>query len=107
MPHITALPATTTINVNTMSEVIFQSLGEEGDVTRFVEERKDNPYESIEDFVERLQLPLDVEGLSVDTRFFRAHGQVVQGEQVFNLNTLVYRDDKGATSIFNRSLGIF
>jgi general secretion pathway protein K len=106
-PHITALPATTTINVNTMSEVIFRSLGEEGDVTKFIEEREEDAYDSIDDFVERLQLPIEVEGLSVDTRFFRAHGQVVQGEQVFNVNTLVYRDDKGRTSIFNRSLSIF
>lgn len=106
-PHVTALPATTTINVNTMSEVIFRSLGEEGDVTTFIEEREEEAYSSVEDFVERLQLPIDVEGLSVGTKFFRAHGQVVQGEQVFNLNTLVYRDDNGRTSIFNRSLGIF
>ena len=106
-PYITALPATTTINVNTMSEVVFQSLGEEGDVTKFIEEREDEAYSSVEDFIERLQLPIDAEGLSVDTKFFRAHGQVVQGDQVFNLNTLVYRDEKGRTSIFNRSLGIF
>ena len=86
---------------------LIQSLGEEGDVTKFIEEREDEAYSSVEDFVERLQLPIDAEGLSVDTKFFRAHGQVVQGDQVFNLNTLVYRDEKGRTSIFNRSLGIF
>ena len=106
-PYITALPATTTINVNTMSEVIFRSLGEEGDVKQFIDEREEEPYSSVENFVERLQLPIDVEGLSVGTNFFRAHGQVVQGEQVFNLNTLVYRNDKGGTSIYNRSLGQF
>lgn len=106
-PHVTALPATTTINVNTMSEVVFRSLVEEGDVTIFIEEREEEAFDSVEDFVERLQLPIDVEGLSVDTKFFRAHGQVAQGELVFNLNTLVYRDDKGRTSVFNRSLGIF
>ncbi|MGD2172990.1 MAG: type II secretion system protein GspK, partial [Gammaproteobacteria bacterium] len=70
-------------------------------------EREDEAYSSVEEFVERLQLPIDIEGLSVNTKFFRAHGQVVQGEQVFNLNTLVYRDEKGRTSIFNRSLGVF
>ncbi|HKJ51698.1 MAG TPA: type II secretion system minor pseudopilin GspK [Gammaproteobacteria bacterium] len=106
-PYITALPATTTINVNTMSEVIFRSLGEEGDVKQFIEAREEEAYSSVEDFVERLQLPIDAEGLSVGTNFFRAHGQVVQGEQVVNLNTLVYRDDKGGTSIYNRSLGLF
>lgn len=106
-PYITALPATTTINVNTMSEVIFRSLGEEGDVKQFIEAREEEAYSSVENFIERLQLPFDAEGLSVGTNFFRAHGQVVQGEQVVNLNTLVYRDDKGGTSIYNRSLGLF
>jgi len=106
-PYITALPATTTINVNTMSEVIFRSLGEEGDVKQFIDEREEEAYSSVENFIERLQLPFDAEGLSVGTNFFRAHGQVVQGEQVVNLNTLVYRDDKGGTSIYNRSLGLF
>jgi len=104
-PHITALPTPTTLNVNTMSETIFQSLGEEGDVKKFIEERENDPYASIEEFIERLQLPYETEGLSVDTRFFRAHGQVVQGEQVFNLTSLVYRDDKGKTLVLNRTLG--
>jgi general secretion pathway protein K len=106
-PHITALPVTSTLNVNTMSEVVFQSLGEGLDVGKFIEERKDTPYESIPDFIERLQVPVEIEGLSVDTRYFRAHGQVVQGEQIFNLTSLVYRDEKGRTTIINRTLGQF
>ncbi len=106
-PYITALPTPTTLNVNTMSEVIFQSLGSEGEVSKFIEERDDNPYDSIADFIERLQIPLEEEGLSVDTKFFRAHGQVVQGEQVFKLTSLLYRDDKGNTIVLNRTLGQF
>lgn len=106
-PHITALPAPTALNVNTMSEVIFQSLAEDVDVGRFIEEREDDAYESIEEFIERLQLPIQIEGLSVDTKYFRAHGQVVQDEQVLNLTSLVYRDTKGKTMIINRTLGQF
>jgi hypothetical protein len=30
---------------------------------------------------------------------------VVQGEQVFDMNSLVYRDDKGKTLVINRTLG--
>ncbi len=106
-PHITALPTPTTLNVNTMSEVIFQSLGSEGEVSKFIEERDDSPYDSIGDFIERLQIPVEEDGLSVDTNFFRAHGQVVQGEQVFKLTSLLYRDDKGNTTVLNRTLGQF
>jgi len=104
-PYVTALPATATINVNTMSKEIFQSLDEEGDVSKFIEERESAAYESVDEFIERLQLPLDPEGLSVDTNYFRAHGQVVQGDQTFNLSTLLSRDDNGRTRVLNRDLG--
>ena len=106
-PHVTALPATSTINVNTMSEVVFQSLADDVDVKKMIEEREEDPFESVEDFIERLQIPVEIEGLSVDTKYFRAHGQVVQGEQNFNLTSLVYRDDNGKTTVINRTLGQF
>jgi len=107
LPHVTALPGTSTLNVNTMSEVIFQSLAPDLDVTKFIEQREDDPYGSVEDFIERLQQPIEVEGLSVDTRFFRTHGQVVQGDQSYFLSSLIYRDEKGQTRVLNRTLGQF
>jgi len=106
-PHITALPTPTTLNINTMSTTVFESLGEGLDVDKFIEERESDPYSSVEEFVERLQIPVNIEGLSVDTRFFRTHGQVVQGEQTLNMTSLVYRDDKGKTTVINRTLGQF
>ena len=107
-PYITALPATTTINVNTMSEAVYESLGKEaGDAGKFIEEREQEPFSSIDDFIERLQIPIEIEGLSVSTSFFRARGQVVQGEQVYFLSSLIYRNDNGNTSVLNRSLGQF
>ena len=106
-PYVTALPATTTINVNTMSETVFLSLGESLDAARFIEERESDPFDSVEEFIERLQLPIESEGLSVGTRYFRAHGQVVQGDRSFNLTSLVFRDEKGATAVVNRTLGQF
>jgi general secretion pathway protein K len=104
-PHITALPTPTTLNINTMSAEIFKSLGEDLDASKFIEEREDEPYDSVEEFIERLQLPVAIEGLAADSHFFRAHGQVVQGEQVFNMTSLVYRDDKGKTTVLSRTLG--
>ena len=107
MPHVTALPGTSTLNVNTMSETIFQSLAPDLDVTEFIEQREDDPYASVEDFIERLQKPIEVEGLSVDTQFFRTHGQVMQGEQSYFLTSLIYRDERGRTRVMNRTLGLF
>jgi general secretion pathway protein K len=107
IPHVTALPGTSTLNVNTMSEAIFQSLAPDLDVTEFIEQREDAPYASVEDFIERLQKPIEVEGLSVDTQFFRTHGQVMQGEQSYFLTSLIYRDERGRTRVMNRTLGLF
>ena len=106
-PHITALPQGSTINVNTMSGDIFSALSEEGDVSRFMEEREDGEFESIPDFIERMQIPVPAEGLSVSTSYFRAHGQVTQGDMTFNLTSLMYRDDQGKTTVLNRTLGQF
>lgn len=106
-PHITTLPTPTTLNINTMSATVFESLGEGLDVDKFIEERESEPYDSVEEFVERLQIPVNIEGLSVSTRFFRTHGQVLQGEQTFNMTSLIYRDDKGKTMVINRTLGLF
>ena len=107
-PYITALPGATSLNVNTMSEAVYLSLFEDGgDGPRFIEEREDEPFDSIENFIERLQIPVDAEGLSVDTEYFRAHGQIVQGEQSFRLSSLLVRDAKGVTRVLNRRLGQF
>ena len=106
-PHITALPGTSTLNVNTLSEVIFLSLAPDLDVTEFIKQREEEAYESIEEFIERLQVPVEIEGLSVDTRYFRAYGQVVQGEQSYDVASLIYRDEKGETRVVSRTLGLF
>jgi len=106
-PYITALPGATTLNVNTMSEVVFQSLYPDLDADVFIKEREDSLFDSVGDFITRLQQPIDEEGLSVDTRYFRAHGQVVQGDMAFNFMTLIYRDQQGDTRIIDRTLGQF
>ena len=106
-PHITALPGTSTLNVNTLSEAVFLSLAPNIDVSKFIKQREEEAFESIEEFIERLQVPVEIDGLSVDTRYFRAYGQVVQGEQTLNLASLIYRDKEGKTRVVSRTLGLF
>ncbi len=104
-PHITALPATTSINLNTMSEVVFQALEDDLDAYSLTDEREDNPFTSVGDFVKRVQIPLVEEGLSVDTEYFRAFGLVVQGDLEYHFETLIHRDPAGKTTVIGRSLG--
>lgn len=41
----------------------------------------------------------------MSSKYFRAHGQVVQGEQVVSMSTLIFRDEGGKTLVLNRTLG--
>ena len=67
-PHITALPGTSTINVNTMSEAVSLSLHPDLDADAFFTEREDALFESVDDFVTRLQQPVD-ERTRMDIRY--------------------------------------
>jgi general secretion pathway protein K len=106
-PYITALPTTTEINVNTMSEAIYMSLGENLDAKIFSEERDKEEFSSVQNFIDRLQIPIVDTGLSVTTEYFHAYGQVSQGDLVLNLDSLLHRDQTGKTSVANRTLGQF
>ena len=103
-PHVTTLPTTSPINVNTMSDTVFLSLGEDLDAEKFIEAREDSAFSSVEDFVDRLQIPIDESGLAVNTEYFRAFGQVVQADLEYNFETLIHRNSNGSTSIIGRSL---
>ena len=104
-PYITALPTTTDVNVNTISETVFLSLGENLDAESFEQEREEEEFSSIQNFIERLQIPLEESGLSVSTEYFHAYGLVNQGDLVFNLDTLLHRDENGTTRVIKRTLG--
>lgn len=104
-PHITALPAPTNININTMTDNVFLSLGDSVNLDQYIEEREKEAFIDIPSFIERLQLTIPNTGLSVSTNYFYAHGTVVQGEQSFNFNTLIHRDSNDKTTILNRTLG--
>ena len=104
-PHITALPAPTNININTMTDNVFLSLGDSVNLDQYIEEREKEAFIDIPSFIERLQLTIPNTGLSVSTNYFYAHGAVVQGEQSFNFNTLIHRDSNDKTTILNRTLG--
>lgn len=104
-PHIAALPGPTKLNVNTMSETIFLSLGDDLEADAFIDEREEKEFSDVQDFIQRLQLTLEESGLSVSTNYFSAHGQVTVGEQELSLNSLIYRDSEGKTVIISRTLG--
>ena len=104
-PHVTTLPAPTNININTMTDEVFLSLGESVNLDQYIEERDKEAFTNVPNFIERMQLPISVTGLSVSTDYFYARGTVVQGDLSINFNTLIHRDSNGKTTILNRTLG--
>ena len=106
-PFITALPPTSKLNVNTMSDTVFLMLDEELDAQAFLDAREEEPFASVQDFIDRLQIPLEENGLSVSSEYFRAYGQVVQADLEYHFDSLIHRNSNGGTTIINRNLGRF
>ncbi|MDH5356290.1 MAG: general secretion pathway protein GspK, partial [Gammaproteobacteria bacterium] len=106
-PYITALPTTTGININTMSETVFMALGEDLNSDAFLQEREEEAFSSVQQFVERLQIPVEEAELVVSTEYFLATGQVVQGDLEYNFETLIHRNNEGVTAVISRTLGLF
>jgi len=106
-PYITALPPTSKLNVNTMSDTVFLMLDDNLDAKAFLSEREDEPFASVQDFIDRLKIPVEVAGLSVSSEYFRAYGQVVQSDLEYNFDTLIQRNTNGGTAVISRNLGQF
>jgi len=106
-PHVTALPATTAINVNTASVQTLLSLHEDldlADIQALVEAREDTAYEKVDDFLAEdalagLQLPV---GVSVDSEWFQVLTDVILGGGRARLSTLLFREGE-ATSVIMRT----
>lgn len=108
-PFITALPEETAINLNTVSEEVFEALDLQLDSQEFIDERAKDAFENLSDFETRMNIKLDENqkrNLAVTTDYFLASGQVVLQEKTIYLKSLIHRGKKnGQTRILARSLG--
>ena len=106
-PFITVIPASASLNINTIPAEIYQVLDANLDPDKFITERENEPFSSLEDYKNRMNHTLPNVGLSVTTEYFLASGQIVLGAKTLFVNTLIHRDNKGATRILSRKLGEF
>lgn len=108
-PFVIALPdSNSNININTAPAEILAVLDEEmpaDAVEKILEERDNEPFASIEKMMERLQLNIKVDGLGVKSDFFIAHGQAVQGDISWLMQSLLLRDKSGKVTTLYRRLG--
>ena len=106
-PFITVLPASASLNINTIPAEIYQVLDANLDPDKFITERENEPFSSLEDYKNRMNHTLPNVGINVTTEYFLASGQIVLGTKTLFVNTLIHRDNKGATRILSRKLGEF
>ncbi|MDH3899452.1 MAG: type II secretion system minor pseudopilin GspK [Gammaproteobacteria bacterium] len=114
LPHVTALPAETSINVNTATPLVLQALNtelSESDVSALIADRGENGYENINDFLSHnalagLELDTDVD---INSDYFRVLTDVVIGQSRVQLESLLERESKKTRIVYrtrNRALQV-
>lgn len=118
LPHISALPEFTTINVNTASKEVLMSLADEISDTiadTIVAERATDPFDNRDDFIKRVDGHLAGKesigeklknNTNINSHYFQSHATVYTGRTRILMHSLIYRDDK-RTQVLNRTLGSF
>jgi general secretion pathway protein K len=112
-PHVHTLPAGTTININTATAPVLMSVIEdltESDAEQLIEDRGDDGYQSIEDFMAHpllMDRQLTITDTGVASAYFMVNGNVRYGRNQVNLHSLVFRADDARVDIVMRSQGSF
>ncbi len=107
-PYVTALPNQSSININTASAQVLASLSSAISVefaNDLVAERKEEPFEKLEDLTSHEQLvdeKLDTKGMGVVSKYFLLHNETRMGNARVRLDTLILRTDKGNVKVIQR-----
>ncbi len=107
---VTALPVTTSINVNTAPPLVLKALGLDSQtVEGIIEMRTDQPFETIDAFMSQPGVnssQLDAIGLDVKSRFFLLVVESTIAKARSRLYSVIYRNQEdGKTFIVRRSYG--
>ena len=108
-PFVTTLPATTPININTASAEVLLSLADDltqSGIEGLLKKREDKAYNNVEDFLAEdifagKNIPL--EGLSVNSDYFRLQAQADIGHIRQTLTSIFVRDNEGRIQTIVRS----
>ncbi|HEX2138294.1 MAG TPA: type II secretion system minor pseudopilin GspK [Woeseiaceae bacterium] len=107
-PHITALPGRTTINANTATPAVLQSLDENltaGDVQSLLAEREDGGFPNVQTAFSSLVGPDVVNSLDESTNFFQLQVVVEMDTVRVTLYSLLQRSPQGSVTPILRSFG--
>lgn len=107
-PHITALPGRTTINANTATPAVLQSLDENltaGDVQSLLAEREDGGFPNVQTAFSSLVRPDVVNSLDESSNFFQLQVVVEIDTVRVTLYSLLQRSPQGSVTPILRSFG--
>ncbi|MCH8073484.1 MAG: type II secretion system minor pseudopilin GspK [Proteobacteria bacterium] len=108
VPHITALPGRTRINVNTATGAVLQSLDENmtlADVENLIAERESGGFTDIQTSFSSLVTPDVINNLEESTQYFQLKVVVRIDTVRFTLNSVLQRGPRGDVTPILRSLG--
>lgn len=106
-PHIAALPRGSTLNINTASAPVLQSLSEDlsvSEATRIMEDRPEDGYADVAELEDKVPAEL-IPGLSVTSRYFRMAVKVNVGTVDFTMYSLLEREGPESVRTLLRSYG--
>lgn len=109
-PLVCVLPSVTALNVNTAPALVLAALSDgldPIDVERLLENRPDEGYENVDDFLNAVQLtltPPEKERLSVTSHYFQLRAEARVGDGRAMLYSILKRDENGIR-ILQRSFG--
>lgn len=109
LPHITALPYGTRLNVNTASAVVLASLSDTIDESRagtLIEERGSADFPDINASFEGEVEPEVLQRIDGVSRYFLLTATVAIGTSQFTMYSLLQRDNSGISRAIFRSLGV-
>lgn len=116
--HISTLPKTTTININTADMNTLKALSDwltEEIAKSWIEARQSEPAESVNDFLsfleqstgfttEEISESLPAEILSVNSQYFQLKASIELGEVSQNIYSIFYREDENNIQLIQRWL---
>jgi general secretion pathway protein K len=105
---VSALPGTTTVNVNTAPEAVLRALSksapDEGKFRPFLERRAEQPVENRAEIFDRTGLAADAAPyVDVRSRHFQIQGEVFVGSSRVALYSLIRRPDAGPPTVLAHS----
>ena len=108
-PHITALPTTTALNINTATVANLAALAEEitpQAAEALAEKRLEAPWESVQAFLQEDELAgreIPVQGLAVTTSYFQASGLIAVDRGQLRFRSNFARSEGGQTRLYAHS----